>query len=76
MHSSITAHALTHQRHDWNTYNGAGPNAHVLNGALVGGPDTNDNSTDSCSNYVHNAVATHYIAGFQSAVTSLLKAGV
>jgi hypothetical protein len=61
---------------DWNTYNSAGPNAHVLTGALVGGPDSNDSYTDSRSDYISNEVATDYNAGFQSAVAGLLKAGV
>jgi len=29
---------------DLNTYNGAGPSAHIFTGALVGGPDTNNNN--------------------------------
>nr|AAU20853.2 endogenous cellulase [Reticulitermes flavipes] len=61
---------------DWNTYNSAGPNAHVLTGALVGGPDSNDSYTDARSDYISNEVATDYNAGFQSAVAGLLKAGV
>lgn len=61
---------------DWNTYNSAGPNAQVLTGALVGGPDSNDNYTDARSDYISNEVATDYNAGFQSAVAGLIKAGV
>lgn len=37
---------------------------HVLVGALVGGPDRNDNYTDSISDYVMNEVACDYNAGF------------
>ncbi|GIF17943.1 hypothetical protein BJ973_009093 [Actinoplanes tereljensis] len=45
---------------------------HVLYGALVGGPSTNDDAyTDSRSDYVMNEVATDYNAGFTSAVARL-----
>ena len=48
------------------------PNYYVLTGALVGGPDENDNYVDSRGDYVHNEVATDYNAGFQSAVAALV----
>jgi hypothetical protein len=50
-----------------------GPNYHVLTGALVGGPDENDNYVDDRSDYVHNEVATDYNAGFLSAVAAVVK---
>jgi endoglucanase len=56
---------------DWNTYNSPSPNAQILYGALVGGPDNNDNYSDDRSNYVSNEVATDYNAGFQGAVAAL-----
>jgi len=56
---------------DWNNFNSAGPNPHVLHGALVGGPDGNDNYVDVRSDYVANEVACDYNAGFQSAVAGL-----
>ncbi|KAI9555833.1 endoglucase-1 [Daphnia sinensis] len=56
---------------DWNTYNSPAPNAQILYGALVGGPDSNDNYDDNRQNYVTNEVATDYNAGFQSAVAAL-----
>lgn len=37
---------------------------HVLVGALVGGPDKNDNYTDTITDYVMNEVACDYNAGF------------
>jgi hypothetical protein len=58
---------------DWNTYNSQSPNAHVLTGALVGGPDSSDNYTDERSNYISNEVATDYNAAFQSLLALLLK---
>jgi hypothetical protein len=60
---------------DWNTFNSPDPNFHVLTGALVGGPDANDNYVDSRSDYISNEVTTDYNAGFQSAVAALVKLG-
>jgi hypothetical protein len=60
---------------DWNTFNSPDPNFHVLTGALVGGPDENDNYVDDRSDYVHNEVATDYNAGFQSAVAGFVVLG-
>ena len=45
----------------------------MLNGALVGGPDHNDNYNDDRGNFVSNEVATDYNAGFQSALAGLNK---
>jgi len=59
---------------DWNSgYNNPGPNPQVLNGALVGGPDHNDNYVDDRTNFQTNEVATDYNAGFQSALAGLNK---
>ena len=55
----------------WSNANDPKPNAHVLKGALVGGPDSNDNYKDDRKDYVMNEVATDYNAGFQSAVAGL-----
>ena len=46
----------------------------VLNGALVGGPKSqNDNDySDDRNDYVANEVTTDYNAGFQSAAAALL----
>jgi len=47
---------------------------HVLYGALVGGPKTNDDAyTDSRSDYVMNEVATDYNAGFTGALARMYK---
>lgn len=56
---------------DWNNLNSAGPNPQTLTGALVGGPDKNDNFKDDRKDYIQNEVATDYNAGFQSAVAGL-----
>ncbi len=47
---------------------------HVLYGALVGGPDRNDNYIDDRSDYVQNEVATDYNAGFSGALARLVQA--
>ncbi|MDG9667268.1 glycoside hydrolase family 9 protein [Hahella sp. CR1] len=44
---------------------------HLLVGALVGGPDSNDNYADDRGDYVKNEVATDYNAGFTSALARL-----
>ena len=55
----------------WNDYHNPRPNPHILFGALVGGPDQNDNYKDSRDDAVMNEVACDYNAGFQSAVAAL-----
>jgi len=58
----------------WNEgFNNPGPNYQVLHGAMVGGPDHNDNYVDDRSNFQTNEVATDYNAGFQSALAGLNK---
>ncbi len=46
---------------------------HTLFGALVGGPDSNDNYSDDRSNYINNEVACDYNAGFTGALAKLYK---
>jgi endoglucanase len=41
----------------------------------VGGPDKNDNYMDNRQDYVHKEDATHYNAGFHSAVAALVMLG-
>ncbi|XP_062584515.1 endoglucanase A-like [Saccostrea cucullata] len=57
---------------DWNTFGSSNPNPNVLRGALVGGPDENDNYVDDRANFKTNEVTCDYNAGFQSAVAGLL----
>ena len=45
-----------------------GDNPNLLKGALVGGPDLDDEYTDDRGDYVHNEVAVDYNAGFQGAL--------
>jgi hypothetical protein len=56
---------------DWDEFNNPGPNYQVLDGALVGGPDQNDNFEDLRSDYIKNEVANDYNAGFQGALAGL-----
>lgn len=53
---------------DWTIYNGPGFNPHELTGALVGGPDENDEYEDVRSNFTMNRVSVIANAGFQSAL--------
>jgi len=48
-----------------------GPNHQILYGALVGGPDHNDNYVDDRHNFQTNEVATDYNAGFQSVLAAM-----
>ncbi|XP_066912786.1 uncharacterized protein [Clytia hemisphaerica] len=57
----------------WDQYNSKDPNPQILYGALVGGPDANDNYVDDRTDYVQNEVACDYNAGFQSAIAGLIQ---
>lgn len=57
---------------DWNSgMNNPGPNGQVLHGALVGGPDHNDNYVDDRNQFQMTEVATDYNAGFQSCLAAM-----
>jgi len=57
---------------NWDIWQGSQPNAHVLKGALVGGPKAaNDQYTDDRNDYIMNEVATDYNAGFQGVLAGL-----
>ncbi|KAI8767218.1 FMRFamide [Biomphalaria glabrata] len=56
----------------WDQFNSHSANPQVLQGALVGGPDENDNYTDLRNDFVHNEVATDYNSGFQGALAGIL----
>jgi hypothetical protein len=47
--------------------------AHILYGALVGGPDASDGYADSRTDYVRNEVATDYNAAFTGALARMFK---
>jgi len=55
----------------WDFYYSGSPNVHDLKGALVGGPNRQDQWADDRTNYATNEVTTDYNAGFQSAVAGL-----
>jgi endoglucanase len=46
-------------------------NRHILHGALVGGPDSNDSYTDNRADYVTNEVATDYNAGWTGVLAKM-----
>ncbi|CAG5128377.1 unnamed protein product [Candidula unifasciata] len=55
----------------WADYSKSEPNAHILYGALVGGPDSEDNFLDERDDYIHNEVGCEYNGGFQSAIADI-----
>ncbi|XP_077982404.1 endoglucanase F-like [Glandiceps talaboti] len=55
----------------WSTYRSSTSNAHILTGALIGGPDSNDTFLDERTDYIHSEVACDYNAAFQSAIAGL-----
>ncbi len=62
--------------YDGNALKNPGPNYQLLEGALVGGPDSSDNFSDNREAYEYTEVACDYNAGFQSAVAYMaLKYG-
>jgi len=60
----------------WNDFGNPGPNPQILYGALVGGPDDNDNYVDDRADYVANEVSCDYNSGFQGAVAGLIAASL
>lgn len=55
----------------WEAYRSPKPNPQLLYGAVVSGPDENDNYKDLREEYIYNEVTLDYNAGFQSAVAGL-----
>ncbi len=49
------------------------PEKHLLYGALVGGPDSNDEYSDDVDDYVYTEVAIDYNAGFVGAMAGIAK---
>lgn len=48
----------------WNEYNSPNPNGQILEGALVGGPDINDNYNDARDDYRANEVNNTWFTVF------------
>jgi len=59
---------------DWDNYSSGEPNPHVLNGALVGGPNRDDVWWDDRTNFQTNEVTDDYNAGFQTALAAVNQA--
>nr|ADB85440.1 GH9 family protein [Limnoria quadripunctata] len=57
----------------WNEYNSADPNPQTLFGALVGGPDAQDNYVDDRDDYIHNEVACDYNALFTGLLAAMVE---
>nr|4ZG8_A Chain A, Endoglucanase [Perinereis brevicirris]4ZG8_B Chain B, Endoglucanase [Perinereis brevicirris]4ZH5_A Chain A, Endoglucanase [Perinereis brevicirris]4ZH5_B Chain B, Endoglucanase [Perinereis brevicirris] len=57
----------------WDQASDPAPNPQVLDGALVGGPDDQDNYNDDRQDYISNEVACDYNAGFQGALAGILQ---
>ncbi len=51
----------------------AKPHAHVLYGALVGGPDQNDSYSDKIGDYQYTEVAIDYNAGYTAALCAMVE---
>lgn len=49
------------------------PEKHLLYGALVGGPDSDDNYADAIDEYAYSEVAIDYNAGFVGAMAGMVK---
>ena len=47
------------------------PHPYILYGAMVGGPDENDQYVDDCKNYKRNEVTTTYNSGLTSSVAAM-----
>nr|CAD7401063.1 unnamed protein product [Timema poppensis] len=60
---------------DWNLFNSDTPNYHVLYGALVGGPGSNDDYIDTRQDAQHNEVACDYNSAYQGALSILVELG-
>lgn len=69
----VNPHHRTAQGSYCDNMNEPGTARHVLCGALVGGPDSNDGYTDEVSNYNTNEVACDYNAGFTGLLAYLYE---
>ncbi|XP_006826094.2 endoglucanase E-4-like [Saccoglossus kowalevskii] len=57
---------------DWAQHKDPDPNPQIAYGALVGGPDINDNFVDDRTDFRSNEVACDFNAGFQSALAGIV----
>ncbi|KAJ8917405.1 hypothetical protein NQ315_002429 [Exocentrus adspersus] len=56
----------------WDQYYSELPNPQILYGALVSGPDQNDDYEDKREEFLYNEVTVDYNAGFQSTLAGLI----
>ncbi len=66
-------HRTAHGAYENNVTGAPDYSRHTLVGALVGGPDANDNYTDSINDYVCNEVACDYNAGLVGLMAKMYK---
>nr|AMH40361.1 glycoside hydrolase family 9 [Aretaon asperrimus] len=59
----------------WSFFNSELPNFHMVEGAIVGGPGSNDNYTDTRKDAPHNEVACDFNAALQSCIAILVQLG-
>ncbi|MBD2259218.1 glycoside hydrolase family 9 protein [Pseudanabaena sp. FACHB-2040] len=72
--SPVNPHHRAASGTDWGGFNGSQPNAHILYGALVGGPSAPNDFAykDLRNDYVANEVATDYNAAFTGAMARMV----
>lgn len=70
---SVRAHRAKIGCNDgYSYYNAPSPNPNVHNGAISGGPDSNDRFSDLRSDYSHSEPSTYMNAAFVGSVAALL----
>jgi hypothetical protein len=73
--SPVNPHHRAASGTDWSGFHGTQPNAHILYGALVGGPSAANDFAykDLRSDYISNEVATDYNAAFTGAMARMVN---
>ncbi|MEN8905850.1 MAG: glycoside hydrolase family 9 protein [Clostridiales bacterium] len=68
-------HRASSGRYEWQPAieHKSDPQRHLLYGALVGGPDSNDEYTDDVEEYAYSEVAIDYNAGFVGAMAGMTE---
>nr|AMH40362.1 glycoside hydrolase family 9 [Extatosoma tiaratum] len=59
----------------WTFFNSDVPNHHMVEGAIVGGPGSNDSYIDTRKDAPHNEVACDFNASFQACIAILVELG-
>jgi len=72
-HHRASSCPLSKERCSFAALDSKGPNPNILYGALVGGPDQNDEFFDNRKDYRQNEVALDYNAAFQGVIAGLIE---